>query len=208
LLGSEEQRHDASFQDELLRHSNDLSMLMRETARQNRKLQQANETIERLARTDALTGLANRRTLLEVLPQEVARADRLGTSLSVMIGDLDHFKLINDHFGHPVGDRVLASTAAVIASQSRSYDLAARYGGEEFLLLLPGTAKEEALAIAERIRDGIAAIKVPGCEEQITMSLGVATWTAGESPDQFIGQADAALYRAKNAGRNRVELHT
>jgi diguanylate cyclase (GGDEF)-like protein len=208
LLGTEERRHDACFQDEILRHSNDLSMLMRETARNNRKLQQANETIERLARTDALTGLANRRTLLEVLPQEVARADRLSTSLSVMIGDLDHFKSINDQFGHLAGDHVLASAAAVIASQSRSYDLAVRYGGEEFLLLLPGTAKEEAFAIAERIRNGIAAVKVPGCERQVTISLGVATWTAGESPDQFIGQADAALYRAKNAGRNRVEPNT
>ena len=140
LLGTQERRHDSHFQSEILAQTNDLSVLMREGARKNRELQEANETIERLARTDALTGLANRRTLQGSLIVEIARADRLGQGLSVIMGDLDRFRSIDDQHGHLAGDQVLAGAAAVFGSQLRPYDLAARYGGEEFVLLLPGTS--------------------------------------------------------------------
>jgi diguanylate cyclase (GGDEF)-like protein len=205
LLGTQEHRHDAHFQAEIFKLTNDLSVMMRETARKNRELKAANETVERLARTDALTGLANRRTLDEALPREIARADRLGERLSILIADLDHFKSINDQYGHIIGDQVLARAAMVFGSQLRPYDLAARYGGEEFLLLLPGASTEDAITIAERIRKEVAKIEVLGCPREVTVSLGVASWVAGEAPEELIARADETLYKAKNTGRNRVE---
>ena len=205
LLGTQEHRHDEDFQNEIFKLTNELSLMMRESDRRNRELKAANETIERLARTDALTGLANRRTLHEALQREIVRAGREGGRLSAIIADLDHFKSINDQYGHMAGDQVLARAAAVFRSQSRPYDLAARYGGEEFVLLLPGTTLEEAKSAAERIRQAIAELKVEECPRQITVSLGVASWIAGEGPGPFVARADRALYDAKRAGRNRVE---
>ncbi len=205
LLGTEEHRRDLDFQNETLKLSNDLSVMMRESVRKNRELQQANQTIERLARTDPLTGLANRRTLQESLVREIARAARLTESLSVIMADLDHFKSINDQFGHAAGDQVLQRAAAVFTSQLRPYDLAARYGGEEFLLLLPGASPAGAFAVAERIRKELADTSLPACPASVTLSLGIATFAAGETPDEFVARADAALYRAKANGRNCVE---
>jgi diguanylate cyclase (GGDEF)-like protein len=206
LLGSQERRHDSQFETEILKLTNDLSLMARESARKNRELKEANETIERLARTDPLTGLANRRTLDETFGREIARAERLQGDLSMIIGDLDHFKSINDQYGHIIGDQVLAHAAVVLKSQSRPYDLAARYGGEEFVLVLPGTSTNGAIATAERIRKEIADLTVPGCPRQITISLGVASWMVGEAPEAFVARADAALYSAKSTGRNRVEV--
>ena len=205
LLGTPEHRHDSRLQAETLKLTNDLSVMMREFAQKNRELKEANETIDRLARTDALTGLANRRTLDETMQREIARARRLAEPLSLIIADLDHFKSINDRFGHTSGDHVLASVAAVFATQSRPYDLAARYGGEEFVLLLPGTSTPDAIAVAGRIRQKVAEVKVPECPREITISLGAATWMTGEAAEGLVARADAALYRAKTTGRNRVE---
>jgi diguanylate cyclase (GGDEF)-like protein len=205
LLGTQEHMHDSRLQTEIHKQANDLSVMMRESVRKNRELKEANETIERLARTDSLTGLANRRTLYEALPREIARAERTGESLSVIMADLDRFKLINDQYGHITGDEVLARSAAVFGSQLRPYDLAARYGGEEFVLLLPGTSTDGAIVIAERIRKEVAALQVPGCPRTFTVSLGVARWMPCEAPEEFLSRADAALYSAKSAGRNRVE---
>jgi diguanylate cyclase (GGDEF)-like protein len=208
MLGAPEQRHDAEVQTELLKLTNDLSVMMRETARMNRELKEANDTIERRTRMDTLTGLANRRTLDEVFQREIARAERLGECLSVIMADLDDFKSINDQFGHVIGDQVLARAAAVFGNQVRPHDLAARYGGEEFILLLPGISIDDAIAIAERIRKGVAEIKVPGCPQQITVSLGVTSWITDEAPETLVARADAALYSAKRTGRNRVEAAT
>jgi diguanylate cyclase (GGDEF)-like protein len=205
LLGTQEHRHDSEFRTETVKLANDLSVMMREVSRKNRELKEANETIERLARVDALTGLANRRTLNEALQREIARVERQGGRLSAIIADLDHFKAVNDQYGHVTGDQVLARAAAVFGSQLRPYDLAARYGGEEFVLLLPGASTDDAIAIAERIRKEIATIEIPGCPRQITVSLGVASWMTGEAPEEFVARADAALYNAKSTGRNRVE---
>jgi diguanylate cyclase (GGDEF)-like protein len=196
---------ESQVQSEILRLTNDLTGMIREGERTNRELKEANEKVEKLARTDSLTGLANRRTLHEAMQREIARAGRLGEHLSLVMADLDHFKSINDQYGHTTGDHVLAGAAAVFGSNLRPYDLAARYGGEEFVLLLPATSTEGALVVAERMRKTLADITIPDCPQQITMSLGVATWMPGETPEQFVARADAALYRAKNAGRNRVE---
>ena len=204
LLGTPEHRHDSNFQTEILKLTNDLSVMVRESARKNRELKAANETIERLARTDALTGLANRRTLDEAFRREIARAERQADNLSVIMADLDHFKSINDEYGHITGDQVLAAAAAVFGSQLRLYDLAARYGGEEFVLLRPGTSSDEAMIIAERVRKEVEKIRIPACPRQITISLGVASCVGGDSAEALVARADTALYEAKTTGRNRV----
>lgn len=205
LLGTYEHRHDSNFQNEILKLTNELSVTMRQFVQKNRELKQANETIESMARTDALTGLANRRMLDEAFQREITRAERRHESLSIIMADLDRFKLINDQYGHPVGDEVLALAGAIFGKQLRPYDLAARYGGEEFILLLPGASTEDATGVAERLRAEVEKVKMPVGPAQITVSLGVATWTTGETLEGLVARADAALYKAKNRGRNRVE---
>ena len=142
----------------------------------------------------------------ETLQREMARANRQAQTLSLVIADLDHFKSVNDKFGHLVGDQVLARAGKILAAQLRAYDLAARYGGEEFALVLPGTTTEEGAAIAERIRKEVASVAFSEGPSQITISLGVAGYGKGESTELFIARADAALYRAKKTGRNRIEI--
>jgi diguanylate cyclase (GGDEF)-like protein len=205
LLATQESRLDSHLRSEIHQLTNDLSMMVREGAQKNRELKAANETVAQLARTDPLTGLANRRTLDEALQREIARAERSVERLSVIIADLDHFKSVNDQYGHLAGDQVLVHTAAVFGSQLRPYDVAARFGGEEFVLLLPGTSMDSAITVAERIRKDVAESKVPECPRQVTVSLGVASWMAGETPEGFVARADAALSTAKRTGRNRVE---
>jgi diguanylate cyclase (GGDEF)-like protein/PAS domain S-box-containing protein len=170
----------------------------------NKELREANEHILKISQTDALTGLANRRTIDEQMRNEMARADRLGCGFSVILGDMDHFKSINDEFGHLVGDRVLVAAAGVLADQSRPYDLPARFGGEEFLVLLPESTLADAMTIAQRIRTAISRVAVPEVTRQITMSLGISTWGHGDTLGALVGRADAALYQAKKRGRNRV----
>jgi diguanylate cyclase (GGDEF)-like protein len=206
LLGTHERRHDSRLQTEVLKLTNDLSLMVRESVRKNRQLMEANQTIERLARTDTLTGLANRRTLDETLRHEIARAQRQGQELSAVMADLDHFKSVNDEYGHVAGDQVLASAAAILKTQLRPFDLAVRYGGEEFLLLLLGASTADAVGIAERIRKKVAAMIVPACPRRITISLGIASWMPDETPDEFVARADSALYDAKSAGRDRVKV--
>ena len=174
----------------------------------NKELREANEHILKLSQTDALTGLANRRTIDERMRYETARADRLGCAFSVILGDLDHFKSINDEFGHLVGDRVLVAAAGVLAHQARPYDLPARFGGEEFMVILPESTLEDAMTIAQRIRSAIAGVAVPEVTRQITMSLGISTWGHGDTLGALVGRADAALYQAKRRGRNRVVAQT
>jgi diguanylate cyclase (GGDEF)-like protein/PAS domain S-box-containing protein len=170
----------------------------------NKELREANEHILKISQTDALTGLANRRTIDERMRNEMARADRLGCGFSVILGDLDHFKSINDEFGHLVGDRVLVAAAGVLADQARPYDLPARFGGEEFLVLLPESSLEDAMTIAQRIRTAISGVAVPEVTRQVTISLGISTWGHGDTLGALVGRADAALYQAKKRGRNRV----
>jgi diguanylate cyclase (GGDEF)-like protein/PAS domain S-box-containing protein len=174
----------------------------------NKELRAANENILRISQTDPLTGLANRRTIDERMHHEMARAGRLGCGFSVILGDLDHFKSINDEFGHLIGDRVLVATAAVLSEQARAYDLPARFGGEEFMVLLPESTLEDALTIAQRIRSAISVVAVPEVTRQITMSLGISTWGQGDTLGTLVGRADAALYQAKMRGRNRVVAQT
>ena len=157
---------------------------------------------------DPLTGLANRRSGARRLAADHARALRESLPLSVLMIDLDHFKQVNDRWGHATGDRVLLATAGVLHDELRGADLGVRHGGEEFLVILPGTSSEQARVAAERIREGIAAfsVEVPGTSLRATASIGIATLAEGESPDALIARADAALYGAKSGGRNRCVL--
>jgi diguanylate cyclase (GGDEF)-like protein/PAS domain S-box-containing protein len=148
------------------------------------------------ARTDQLTGLANRRTWDHELPRELARSRRTGEPLSLALLDLDRFKAYNDTHGHPAGDRLLRGAAAAWGERLRATDVLARYGGEEFAVLLPACDAASAEAVAEKLREA-----VPGAE---TCSIGVATWDGGESAEALVARADAALYAAKGAGRDRV----
>lgn len=159
---------------------------------------------------DMLTGLANRRRAEERLAAELARARRLHTPLSVLLLDLDHFKLINDRWGHAAGDQVLVATADALQGSLRGADLATRYGGEEFLAILPDTGPEAALEVAERIRTEIEGLEVPanGDTLRATTSIGIASLVGEETADALVARADAALYQAKQAGRNRCVAAT
>jgi diguanylate cyclase (GGDEF)-like protein len=205
LLGAAEERHALRLQAERQTLANQLATMARELARKNKELEAANQAIEHIARTDALTGLSNRRTLDELLSREIARANRQHQPLTLILADVDHFKGINDTYGHAVGDQVLSALGRIFGSQVRPYDVAARFGGEEFVLVFPGTECHDGVAIAERLRRQIGAIQVPNGPERITISLGVATLIENDSAEAFLARADAALYRAKDGGRNRVE---
>ncbi|WP_303901037.1 diguanylate cyclase [Thiohalomonas denitrificans] len=167
--------------------------------------------MERLANTDGLTGLLNRRHLAARMEQELARARRYSRPLCLMLVDLDHFKRINDRFGHLAGDEVLAGSAQAIQEVSRASDLVGRYGGEEFAVVLPETAIEKAEPMAERLRRRLAAkcynlYSDAAVAVSVTCSVGVAQLGAEGGAESLIAAADAALYSAKTAGRDRVEV--
>jgi diguanylate cyclase (GGDEF)-like protein len=175
-----------------------------------RQLAAAESRIREMAMTDDLTGLRNRRHILQRLREELARASRNGRALTVAIFDVDHFKRVNDEHGHDAGDEVLRAVGAMATRALRSSDLIARYGGEEFLLVLPETAGPGAAVIAERVRAGVEAMRVDHGGEAlaVTISFGLAifdpTAPKGESGETLIKRADAALYRAKAGGRNQL----
>lgn len=177
----------------------------------NRRLQEANRALEQLTRIDGLTGVANRRHFDEVLEAEWRRALRIGLPLALVLADIDCFKRYNDAYGHQRGDDTLRRVAQALRSGlQRAPDLAARYGGEEFALLLPGLGEEEAAGLAEQLRARVVALAIPhSCStvaDHVTLSAGVASAEPrrGEAPDLLVGAADGALYRAKQAGRDRV----
>lgn len=167
--------------------------------------QVAERTIElqRVASTDMLTGLHNRRKLDEVLAHEMERVQRYGGGLAIVLLDIDHFKHTNDTYGHPAGDRVLAAVAAILRAGARSIDSVGRWGGEEFMVICPQTELDGARALAELLRVRLASAEF-GEVGHKTCSFGVATLGKGETASALLGRADAALYRAKQGGRNQV----
>jgi diguanylate cyclase (GGDEF)-like protein len=170
---------------------------MVESLRKNR------EELERLSTTDTLTGLGNRRHLMNLLTHEIERAKRAGQPFSILMLDVDHFKKYNDNHGHQAGDEVLARVSAVLRDSIRPYDCAARYGGEEFLIMLSATSLDRALESAERIRKQVRSEAFEG--GPVTISIGVAEFPShGDTAKAVIGEADTALYEAKRAGRDRV----
>ncbi len=170
----------------------------------------AREEYRFAASHDSLTGLWNRPAILDALRTELARARREQAPVAIALADLDHFKRINDHYGHAAGDQVLREAARRMRSALRLYDPVGRYGGEEFVIVLPGCDTGGALSQAERLRASIGADPMDTSEGRIpvTLSLGVAVGAPADGADaeSLLRAADEALYRAKNAGRNRVEL--
>lgn len=162
---------------------------------------------ESQAASDALTGLSNKRSGDETLTFMAADAVRSGASLALVLFDLDHFKKVNDTFGHPEGDKVLAAVGAVTSDQTRGGDFSARYGGEEFMALLPGSGHEAGRRVAEKLREEIESLDVPGIDQRITASFGVAAMPSDAgNRDELLRKADRALYAAKRAGRNQVHM--
>jgi diguanylate cyclase (GGDEF)-like protein len=158
-----------------------------------------------LANVDGLTGAFNRRFFESRIAEELERAGRYGKQLAVIMLDIDHFKRLNDEFGHLLGDEVLRQVSALFRSQLRKVDFVCRYGGEEFVLLLPETSGEDALAVAEKVRRTIETYAFPGVPRPVTISMGVAEFTVhGPSRDEIVKAADLALYASKQGGRNRV----
>lgn len=161
-----------------------------------------------LAQKDGLTGLANRRFYMETLKQETSRAVRYSTPFCLLMLDIDKFKRFNDSFGHPKGDELLREFSALVRNTVRTADTPGRYGGEEFSVILPNTTLKGAIVIAERIRTSMEDLKIPVSGESsyagATVSIGIAELAAGETEEKLLSRADAALYRAKESGRNRV----
>ncbi|MBT8086941.1 MAG: GGDEF domain-containing protein, partial [Gammaproteobacteria bacterium] len=165
---------------------------------------------ERHATTDALTSLANRHAMQSSFPEEVESCIKNEQPVSLIMIDVDNFKTFNDRFGHVAGDRALSAVSAILSAQFRPDDLLVRYGGDEFAILLPGATADEAMDIAERVRQTVCGTTGDGSDSLIkvplTVSMGIAELGPGESFDTLMRSADAALYRAKHAGRNAVTI--
>ncbi|MBI5560259.1 MAG: diguanylate cyclase [Deltaproteobacteria bacterium] len=175
------------------------------------ELNAMNKRLETLSITDGLTGVFNHRHFYTRLDEEIKRASRYAKPFSLIMLDIDHFKLYNDAHGHKEGDRILKEVAASLMGSLRDSDALARYGGEEFTVILPETGKGQAALLAERVRKGVEAHDFPDAGTQpggrLTISLGVASYPEdGTTGDGIVEKADAALYRAKEGGRNRVEV--
>lgn len=181
-----------------------MSRLVRDLHKANHALAQANVLNEKLARIDSLTGLANRRYFMERLATEVEHARSRRRRLSLLMIDLDHFKRVNDQFGHAGGDAVLVSVADLLRSEVRAADLTARLGGEELVAYLLDTGLPAAHEAAERVRLGIAELRPLAPDHRITASIGVAELIDEEDPEHLLKRADDLLYQAKTGGRNRV----
>jgi len=181
-----------------------------ELVERNRQLESMLHHVESLAITDPLTGLFNRRRFGDVLRREVAVTRRYKNSLALLMIDLDHFKVVNDRFGHDAGDQVLRAIAGALGTGLREVDLAARYGGEEFAIIMPHTSKCNAKVVAERVAQQIASVvhEFQGEKVTLTASMGVADVAdlTDANAENLVKAADIALYEAKRTGRNRIVM--
>jgi diguanylate cyclase (GGDEF)-like protein len=195
-------------QEERMRSEHELRRTKVALEAANRDLQAVLAGEQVKARTDTLTGLANRRHFFDLAAHMVAESRRYGTPLSIVMFDIDHFKRLNDEYGHPAGDRVLQCVARMAREHLRVSDVVARYGGEEFVAALPHTSGEHALAAVEKLRARIPACGGPGViDAGVTISAGVAEMAGPSEPlEELVRRADAALYEAKRAGRDRSRL--
>ncbi|MEO5342259.1 MAG: biofilm regulation diguanylate cyclase SiaD [Gammaproteobacteria bacterium SHHR-1] len=185
-----------------------LEKLARISDRYQNSLRQLSEALKVAALQDPLTGLGNRRYLMERLREESERVVRKGNPYALGLIDVDHFKTFNDRFGHEVGDRVLCEISQSLHLQLRDYDLCGRWGGEEFLIILPESDLAEAGAVAERVLQAIKEIHLEDIDSArgLTASMGLSLHQAGENYSETIRRADDALYRAKELGRDRLEI--
>ncbi len=186
----------------------DLKVLNEDLAAEIFIRKKAEENLRILANTDTLTGVNNRRRFMELLEGEIRRVNRTNRVLSLMMLDIDHFKNVNDTYGHAVGDQVLCHFVMVVKDSIRDIDVIGRMGGEEFVVMLPETSSQEAAIVAERLRTAVKnrEIIIPGEKFNITVSIGLAELELGESSDHLLIRTDEAMYLAKQNGRNRVEI--
>lgn len=205
-LQSELEAHRQSLEKEVAARTNALAAESRRAQNALTDLKKAHSRLEQLARTDALTGLPNRRHLSELMAAERVRAQRARRTFSVLLADLDRFKAINDSHGHDGGDAVLREVARRMREALRAQDAAGRWGGEEFLVLLPEADAQGAQEVAEKLRRSVAAAAVSFESTPIPVSatIGAATWNGEESLDMLVARADRALYVGKQGGRDRV----
>ena len=182
--------------------NNELSQMSRELSKKNRELQRANIKITQLARTDYLTGLSNRSYFQERFKEIFALTQRHELELTILLADLDHFKRINDTYGHDVGDKVLQAFGSILIRECRTEDLPARYGGEELIIMLPKTASTGAVAMYERLRDELLRSAILPASDFITFSAGIAVYEERDTESSLLKKADDALYEAKNNGRD------
>jgi diguanylate cyclase (GGDEF)-like protein len=165
------------------------------------------ERVKQLAYLDGLTGIFNRRFFELRIAEEIERSRRFGTGMAVIMIDIDQFKRLNDEFGHLLGDEVLRQVSSIFHQQLRKIDVVCRYGGEEFAILLSQTSPEHAHAVAEKLRRLVETWQFPGVPRPVTISAGAATCPEhGSTRDELVAAADAGLYAAKQAGRNRVSM--
>jgi diguanylate cyclase len=165
------------------------------------------------ASTDALTGLANRKAFDSAIQEQIEVARETGNDVCLIMADIDHFKHFNDNHGHLIGDKLLRFVSNILKDSLKGQDLVARFGGEEFAVLLPNTPLRGALAVAESLRARVQSQRLRRTDTQqpiggVTLSLGIASFKAGDTPETLIGRADGALYQSKHLGRNRVTLET
>ncbi len=193
-----------SLNDSILELNRDYAAAQLELAQANIRLQQREAEIRTLSLTDQLTGIGNRRRLEQALKEEISRAQRSGAKLSALMADLDHFKRVNDTYGHDAGDKVLEKFGEILRENTRPTDGLGRYGGEEFVVLMPDTTREQAVISAERLRTLLASTLIAPLAEPITVSIGAVEFVPGESGDGFLHRVDDALYKAKRSGRNCV----
>ncbi|MDI9509940.1 MAG: diguanylate cyclase [Bacillota bacterium] len=177
-----------------------------EIRRKNLKLKEAYNQLKIVAKTDPLTGLINRREMMERIEHEMARYERSNISFTLIIGDIDYFKKVNDTYGHECGDKVLASFSKIFKNNTRKQDSISRWGGEEFLLLLPDTNQDQGYLLAEKLRTIIerTGFYKDSVKIQLTITFGVSTIRAGQTVNELISEADEALYEGKRRGRNCV----
>jgi len=201
-------RLNAEGNDEISRLARTVNSMLAAIQKAKAELLQAQESLRFHAEHDALTGVLNRRAIRDVVRKELARCRRDNNTLGVILADVDHFKKVNDQYGHAAGDAVLVTVVQRISATLRSYDSVGRYGGEEFLIIAPGCDLPLAQKLAERIRSAISNEPVDLGNESanVTLSLGVILGTAESDPEFLVAQADTAMYQAKRNGRNRVEL--
>lgn len=185
-----------------------LERMTRISDRYQDMLRDMNQALERASTHDLLTDLPNRRLLIEFLRQESARSNRHHTPLAVVLFDIDHFKRVNDRFGHDVGDQTLRTIAHAIRAGVRECDLCGRWGGEEFLLLLPQATMAEAQAMVERILAALRVLSIDGLPDgfRVGISAGLTEYRADERPEDAVSRADVALLAAKRNGRDQVRI--
>ncbi len=186
--------------------SYEISMLNMHLERERKALASANQRLEQLAHFDPLTQIWNRYRIEQAIDSELVAAKRYGAEFALLMFDVDHFKAINDTYGHSLGDEVLVALARRVESSLRGCDYFGRWGGEEFVILATHSDIQAAAGLAERLRELLGTLQLAGLDQPVTMSIGVVAWQPGDSCKTLIARADAAMYRAKRKGRNRVEV--